>query len=271
MKLKCKVLVVLAMAVLSLSSCTLTEDGMSLTTKPSNSTILFENPYKFIGQLHNDALDSVKVQGIRKDQLKGFTRDFTQRHFAQMSEFLNLQQEENGGQNAEISINRGFEIGKRINEAKTRATIDELSDSLIMAFPIEGQKYIVRMYEICDEEESDTVKICQNFSKLDYSITTDTTVNDTLKHALLATSAIAKATNIYNANETMTRGATASSLAKSDLGGAIMGIIGRGVFVKAAFSGLVFGPSGIVCCFAREAVRGAIVSSAFHLASGGVF
>lgn len=39
----------------------------------------------------------------------------------------------------------------------------------------------------------------------------------------------------------------------------------------AAFSGLMFGPSGIICCFAREAVRGAIVSSAFHLASGGRF
>ena len=179
--------------------------------------------------------------------------------------------DENDEKNAELSINRGFEVGKKINEATTRAAINELSDSLTMAFPIEGQKYIIRMYEACDKEENDTVKICQEFSKLDYSITTDTTVNDTLKQALLAISAIAKATNIYNASKAKTRGATARSLAKADLGGAITGIIGRGIFVKAAFSGLMFGPSGVVCCFAREAVRGAIVSSAFHLASGGRF
>lgn len=31
----------------------------------------------------------------------------------------------------------------------------------------------------------------------------------------------------------------------------------------------MFGPSGVVCCFAREAVRGAIVSSAFHFGENG--
>jgi len=266
-----RILITLTLAVLCLVSCTSREDGVLLTTKSSTSIFSFENPYEFIGRLHNEALDTVKVQGISKNQLKGFTNDFTLRHFAQMPEFSNSLQDENDEKNAELSINRGFEVGKKINEATTRAAINELSDSLTMAFPIEGQKYIIRMYEACDKEENDTVKICQEFSKLDYSITTDTTVNDTLKQALLAISAIAKATNIYNASKAKTRGATARSLAKADLGGAITGIIGRGIFVKAAFSGLMFGPSGVVCCFAREAVRGAIVSSAFHLASGGRF
>lgn len=109
---------------------------------------------------------------------------------------------------------------------------------------------------------------------MDITINNDTNIDDTLKHVLLATSSIARATNIYNADTfrtNSTRGATLRSACKADVGGAIGGIIGRGTFVRAAFSGLMFGPIGIVCSFARDAVRGAIISSAVHVATGGRF
>ena len=42
-------------------------------------------------------------------------------------------------------------------------------------------------------------------------------------------------------------------------------------FGKAAFNGLVFGPGGAVVTIAKEAARGALVGSAVHVVSGGVF
>ena len=89
-----RILITLTLAVLCLVSCTSREDGVLLTTTSSTSLFSFENPYEFIGRLHNEALDTVKVQGISKNQLKGFTNDFTLRHFAQMPEFSNSLQDE---------------------------------------------------------------------------------------------------------------------------------------------------------------------------------
>lgn len=267
MKKKNLVLLAFALTTICITSCTSSDDVAHLATKPVAST--FKNPYSFIGVLHNEALDSVKAQKVTIDNLKHFTKEFTDRHNKQIPELAKSQQED---QHSEVSIDNGFDIGKKTCQVTTRAAMDALTDSLIKAFPIEGQKYIAKIYEICDKEEHDSVKINNIFDNFDITINNDTNIDDTLKHVLLATSSIARATNIYNADTfrtLSTRGATWSSACRADVGGAIGGILGRGAFVRAAFSGLMFGPSGIVCSFARDAVRGAIASSALHVISGG--
>lgn len=267
MKKKNLVLLAFALTTICITSCTSSDDVAHLATKPVAST--FKNPYSFIGVLHNEALDSVKAQKVTIDNLKHFTKEFTDRHNKQIPELAKSQQED---QHSEVSIDNGFDIGKKTCQVTTRAAMDALTDSLIKAFPIEGQKYIAKIYEICDKEENDSVKINNIFDNLDITINNDTNIDDTLKHVLLATSSIARATNIYNADTfrtLSTRGATWRSACRADVGGAIGGILGRGAFVRAAFSGLMFGPSGIVCSFARDAVRGAIASSALHVISGG--
>lgn len=267
MKKKNLVLLAFALTAICITSCTSSDDVAHLATKPVAST--FKNPYSFIGVLHNEALDSVKAQKVTIDNLKHFTKEFTDRHNKQIPELAKSQQED---QHSEVSIDNGFDIGKKTCQVTTRAAMDALTDSLIKAFPIEGQKYIAKIYEICDKEEHDSVKINNIFDNFDITINNDTNIDDTLKHVLLATSSIARATNIYNADKfrtLSTRGATWRSSCRADVGGAIGGILGRGAFVRAAFSGLMFGPSGIVCSFARDAVRGAIASSALHVISGG--
>lgn len=267
MKKKNLVLLAFALTTICITSCTSSDDVAHLSTKPVAST--FKNPYSFIGVLHNEALDSVKAQKVTIDNLKHFTKEFTDRHNKQIPELAKSQQED---QHSEVSIDNGFDIGKKTCQVTTRAAMDALTDSLIKAFPIEGQKYIAKIYEICDKEEHDSVKINNIFDNFDITINNDTNIDDTLKHVLLATSSIARATNIYNADTfrtLSTRGATWRSACRADVGGAIGGILGRGAFVRAAFSGLMFGPSGIVCSFARDAVRGAIASSALHVISGG--
>lgn len=267
MKKKNLVLLAFALTTICITSCTSSDDVAHLATKPVAST--FKNPYSFIGVLHNEAMDSVKAQKVTIDNLKHFTKEFTDRHNKQIPELAKSQQED---QHSEVSIDNGFDIGKKTCQVTTRAAMDALTDSLIKAFPIEGQKYIAKIYEICDKEEHDSVKINNIFDNFDITINNDTNIDDTLKHVLLATSSIARATNIYNADTfrtLSTRGATWRSSCRADVGGAIGGILGRGAFVRAAFSGLMFGPSGIVCSFARDAVRGAIASSALHVISGG--
>lgn len=269
MKKKNLVLLAFALTTICITSCTSSDDVAHLATKPVAST--FKNPYSFIGVLHNEALDSVKAQKVSIDNLKHFTKEFTDRHHKQIPELAKSQQED---QHPEVSIDNGFDIGKKTCQVTTRAAMDALTDSLIKAFPIEGQKYIAKIYEICDKEEHDSVKINNIFDNFDITINNDTNIDDTLKHVLLATSSIARATNIYNADTfrtRSTRGATLSSACKADVGGAIGGLLARGAFAKAAFSGLMFGPSGIICSFARDAVRGAIAGSALHVISGGRF
>lgn len=261
------VLLAFALTTICLASCTSSDDVSHLSTNSVTST--FKNPYSFIGQLHNEAMDSVKAQKVSVNNLKHFTKEFTSRHYKQIPELAESQQKE---EDSEVSIDNGFDIGKKTCQVTTRAAMDALTDSLIKAFPIEGQKYIAKIYEICDKEEHDSVKINNIFDNFDITINNDTNIDDTLKHVLLATSSIARATNIYNADTfrtLSTRGATLRSACKADVFGAVEGMIGRGAFVRAAFSGLMFGPSGIVCSFARDAVRGAIISSAFHVISGG--
>ncbi len=239
-----------------------------------SSVPTFVNPYLFIGQLHNDAMDSVKAQKINIENIKEFTKEFTNRHYQQKLDFNEKTQTgEAKEDSASRSIDNGFDIGMKTILSKTRATTDDLTDSLMMAFPVEGQKYIARIYDICDKEMLDSVQIIAAFEDLDNSIYNDANIDDTLKHTLLAISSIGRATNMYNAhaNTNLTRGASLGSMCRADVSGAIGGVLGRAAFVRAAFSGLVFGPGGVVTSFAKDAVRGAIVSSAVNLISGGVF
>lgn len=265
-------LILVTVGTIFFTACSNQDDSPHFWIKSSVST--FENPYLFIGQFHNEAMDSVKAQKISVENVKDFTKEFTNRHYRQETNYTEEQHTEEAKVDSNFrAIDSGFDIGMKTRLAKTRATVDNLTDSLVMAFPKEGQKYIVKIYDACDKSMSDSVKINIIFDDLDNSIHSDISIDDTLRHALLAISSIGRATNIYNAyaNTCVTRGASAGSVCRADVSGAISGIIRRAAFVRAAFSGLVFGPGGVVTNFARDAVRGAIVSSAVNLISGGIF
>lgn len=108
MKKKNLVLLAFALTTICITSCTSSDDVAHLATKPVAST--FKNPYSFIGVLHNEALDSVKAQKVTIDNLKHFTKEFTDRHNKQIPELAKSQQED---QHSEVSIDNGFDIGKK--------------------------------------------------------------------------------------------------------------------------------------------------------------
>ena len=142
-------------------------------------------------------MDSVKAQNVSIGNIKEFTKEFTNRHYHQVSNYS----EETPVEKVEIdssfrSIDNGFDIGMKTRLAKTRATVDHLTDSLIMAFPVEGKKYIERIYDVCDREMYDTVQINIIFDDLDNSIHEDLNIDDTLRRTLLSISSIGRSTNI---------------------------------------------------------------------------
>ena len=227
------------------------------------TTSNFSNPYAFIGSIHNEAMDSVVAQKISLSNLKSFNRDFTNKKSSKIKGF-------DGEKISTEALNAGYDIGLKMKQVKTRATLDNLTDSLICCIPEEGRPYVSKMFQICDKQITDTIEINKIFNDIDSNIYYDVNLNDTLKGALLAISSIARATNIYNSKPLSTRGATWGSTAHADLGGAIAGLGWRALF-RASYRGLMFGPGGIVVGFAKDCVVGAISSSALHVISRGYF
>lgn len=227
------------------------------------TTSNFSNPYAFIGSIHNEAMDSVIAQRISLSSLKSFNRDFTTKKLSKIKGF-------DGDKISTEALDAGYDIGLKMKQVKTRAALDNLTDSLICCVPEEGRPYVSKMFQICDKQMTDTININKIFNDIDNKIYYDVNLNDTLRGALLAISSIARATNIYNSIPLSTRGATWGSTAHADLGGAIAGLGWRALF-KASYRGLMFGPGGIVVGFAKDCVVGAISSSALHVISRGYF
>ena len=106
---------------------------------------------------------------------------------------------------------------------------------------------------------------------LEYKISEDNELDDTLKSCLLAVSAISKYSYKYNCANGTTRSVSCESVILADTSGALGGVVSWYAWGRAAASGLVFGPGGAVLSIARDAARGAIVGSGIHVLSNGVF
>lgn len=249
------------LAFVILGSCSSPEEHSDYVSGLTSSKI--SNPYAFIGSIHNEAMDSVIAQRISLSNLKSFNRDFTNKKLSKTKGFDDVKI-------STEALNAGYDIGLKMKQVKTRATIDNLTDSLICCIPEEGRPYVSKMFQICDKQMRDTIEINKIFDNIDSNIYYDVNLNDTLRSALFAISSIARATNIYNSKPLSTRGATWGSTAKADLGGAIAGLGWRALF-KASYRGFMFGPGGIVLSFAQDCAVGAISSSALHVISRGYF
>ena len=254
-------LLAILLAFVIFGSCSSSEQSSNYLSGLTTSK--FSNPYAFIGSIHNEAMDSVLAQEISLNSLKSFNRDFTNKKLNKIKGF-------EGEKISTDALNAGYDIGLKMKQANTRATLDNLTDSLICSIPEEGRTYVSEMFQICDKQMKDTIDINKIFNDIDSKIYYDVNLNDTLKGALLAISSIARATNIYNSKPLLTRGASWRSTARADLGGAIAGLGWRALF-KASYSGLMFGPGGIVVGFAKDCVVGSISSSALHVLSRGYF
>lgn len=252
--------IVCMVAYLITLSCS--NNGDELRAQGDSREATFVNPYDYVGVLHNAAMDSVIHQQVNFNELETFTNEYIENNFKGITTF----------ENNDIPNQMMKEIKRTslMYKYQTRS-ISEIDDSIMKILPEECKTYICRMYELIDENLSDTIVINKEFNKLDCSVNNDTMLTDEEKNCLLAVSAIAKYSYNYNLDAASMSAVSVNSTVKADLGGAIGGIFCWATFGKAAFNGLVFGPGGAVATIAKEAARGAIVGSAVHVVSGGVF
>lgn len=259
---KCVIALALMCYVFLLSSCSSVDlnDGATETISDKASTSL--NPYDFIGEIHNSAMDSLKTKKVNQEQLILYTNNIVDNNFKNVKTYTE------GGKIENVLTN----IIKRSNNYElTTRTASLLDDSITINIPKNCLPYIDRIREITDLKLSDSLTIIKNFNVIDELVNKDSVLNLEEKAMLLAISAIGKYSSIYNRSTIETRAVSAGSVARADLEGAIGGVITWKCWGRAAASGLVFGPSGVVLTVAKEAVRGAIVGSAVGVVSGWLF
>lgn len=173
------------LAFVILGSCSSPEEHSDYVSGLTSSKI--SNPYAFIGSIHNEAMDSVIAQRISLSNLKSFNRDFTNKKLSKTKGFDDVKI-------STEALNAGYDIGLKMKQVKTRASIDNLTDSLICSIPEEGRPYVSKMFQICDKQMRDTIEINKIFDNIDSNIYYDVNLNDTLRSALFAISSIARAT-----------------------------------------------------------------------------
>lgn len=220
------------------------------------------NPYDFIGELHNSAMDSVKSQHICAENLKKFTNEYTEISFDNVKTYPNTTLC-NEILNEIVKTSCAYKYQTRSHKS--------IEDSIQNTIPEGIKDYINEIYNIVDTDFLDTTAIKNKFNTFDTSVVEDNSLSQEEKASVLAISSIGKYSYIYNHTTIKTRAITANGIIKSDLSGAVGGVFCWATFGKAACSGLVFGPGGIVLTIAKEATRGAIIGSAVHIVSGGFF
>ena len=83
-------------------------------------------------------MDSVIAQRISLSNLKSFNRDFTNKKLSKTKGFDDVKI-------STEALNAGYDIGLKMKQVKTRASIDNLTDSLICSIPEEGRPYVSKM------------------------------------------------------------------------------------------------------------------------------
>lgn len=243
----------------TLSSCNneITENLKSETDVENISSV---NPYDFIGELHNIAMDSIRKNNLLEEEVKDFTLDYVRKHFEEEPSTRSIENSDEAMENI-IRTSLAYKY-------RTRNFIS-IEDSIISSAPKEIQGYIKIMYDILSEVHSDSISLNKEFNKLDLLIINDSSLSEEDRAAALSVSTIGKHSYLYNFKTIKTRGITSTSVAKADLSGAVSGIISWKCWGKAAATGLMFGPGGIVLTVAREAILGGVLGSGIHVATGG--
>lgn len=234
------------------------------TRVDNNAMTQFENPFKGLGSLHNQAMDTVKFKRIQIANVSQFTDGFTLRHadaiFGQREPLLNYSPQ------YIIDISKRTIAGGRTVEGK------EICDSIILTTPHIWQTYLNRMKILIEEasRQDGGGNLNNNiiFNQLDIQTSNDKNLTAEYKGQLLAISAVTQASIEYNCSQTTVgvQNDWAETIVKADFEGAVCGALDY-LFFGGSVTGLMFGPGGIVLSCGAYIVKGAILGSAVGVAS----
>lgn len=240
-------------------------EGTNSTRSNSDEDLVFDNPFKCLGVLHNQAMDSIKVKQISVEKLATYTDDFTLRHADMV---FGLKEEL-----SKYSVNKRKDIVgisvKTVSEKKADNGM-EICDSVISVTPIKWQPYLRHMETLIEKAVLNgnqcSFDVCKEFSLIENKILSDSDLTIEERSQLLAISAITNASVEYNVTRQVTtvKKDWAETVVKADFEGAVCGALDYVLF-GGSVTGLMFGPGGIVLTCGAYIVKGAILGSAVGL------
>lgn len=229
------------------------------------SSDIFDNPMRHIGEIHNDGLNSIATNHVSIDSICEFTQEYVEAQFAQSQH------------NCVIPENYSYEsmnLAKRIGIERmstysyTRNNSESMTaDSIYSELPSNCKIYIDNLIEIITANESNIDNIRYKISQIDQNINNALDLTSEEKNCLWACSAITLSSYIYNLDNIKTRAVTAEGVVRADLEGAVGSFLSWKFWGKTA-GGLMFGPTGAVMTASKEIVKGAIVGSGVNVISG---
>jgi len=235
-------------------------DSQSIQVITTETT--FDNPFKCIGILHNQAMDSIKINRISINKIGEFTDEFTERH-ADMIFGLKKHLA-----NYPVRYRRDIKsISKQILNGHKTILGKEVCDSLITKTSSTWQPYLNRMKSAIEKLRTET-DVEYEFYVIDYTINKDNKLTIEDKSQLWAISAITRSSleyNIASYAKTTTYDSALETAVKADFGGAVAGAVDYAL-CGSSITGLMFGPGGAVLCCGAYIVKSAILSSAVGVA-----
>jgi len=207
-----------------------------------------DNPFEIIGTMHNELMDSIRINQITIDSLNNFVYRYAIRKGV-ISNSTFDKKLYNGTFSRMQNLNHNI-FNNQLNQ-----------DSLMRQLPISSQRYVITLENFLENDDIDQEFVDSWFSDFHCQINKDAYLNDTEKYFLLAASAIASATYKANKIEGKVSSNRADKVVKADFWGGVGGFIVGAISGKYAAATYVFGPKGLVVSIAGDVFLGATVSS----------
>lgn len=285
--------IITLMSILSICVCVVccseTDSFTKLEESSSESEMtLFNNPYDYIGQIHNMAMDSIILNRVPQSSVKEFLYVLMDRHKDML-----FQNDEFWGREYFLCLAEQIDQSgyNHSSGELTRGQINTQIDSLSLFFPISNRVYLHRLVNLVDSHFNDTTIVNLYFSQFDFDVYYSTNMSRTEKELLLSISSIAKVSYKYNLEDYCDKiirlGIEAGIEEASDwdlepedidyfsinrwdiLEADVSGAIGGGIeFVLSGGLGAstVFGPGGVVIGAATSVAGGAFIGSGMAIA-----
>lgn len=248
----------------------------------------FENPYKCIGILHNMAMDSILVNGVKMADLQDFSFCFMNRHADLVFNDPSIRDRSVFDQTCESVKQSVFSCDPR-TRTQDIITLDDSID--VLSFDAKLQ--LGKIVDLVNRHLEDSLEIVHCFQILDYNIYNHSDISDDEKCILLSISSIANASYLYNVQDYESkfeenRAALLSagvdydmliegfetgyrinrwSVLNSDVEGAVTGAIDF-VLSGGLAGSTIMGPGGVVVGGATSIASGAVISSGIAIING---
>ena len=240
--------------------CTSEEENIS--RKGTTMCNGLNNPFAYIGELHNECMDSLLGKNMESDSVDSYVLKFTKENHTKLFSCYKEINKEIPNYKEIIQLGNDCANAFYPENSTTRAS-EMLQDNMYDSIPTSWKSHILYIEKQLESNCQDSVSLDKAFGLIDSCIISDKNLNAEGIQSLLCISSIAKSTYKYNILGTSTRSSIGARFIEADFWGAVGGVVKHGIVN--GFRGLMFGPEGVVCGVAGSAFLGAAIGSGLSL------